>query len=455
MKTLGGVTVLAIFLVTTLATVLPAILPTVFPAVAMAQTRVAPAATCADSLGAGPAFIDDIRRSQLLASAQDRAALLENLDRTARERLVETGRVSMAAWTDALDQHRADVLGATDDRQLFAAVYELLQAAAPGEPWLALYPPEALLTLPSGTFSGIGVLVAESRDHGTLRVTEVVPFGPAERAGVRRGDRIVAVDGVPCPDPGAIRGPTGTLVELTVVRPNGAEEVIGVQRGVLLSATLTLHRSPRNPGVFTLRPLSLLQNEAEGAIRTLSELVRLVEPTGLVLDLRRVRVGSTNGLSLLAGAFVSGPIATYEPYDVADEANSSSDAPADAAGDSLEVYASDLSALRERITELPLVVLVDERTEEEAFVLAAELQRRGRAIVVGRTGAGNTELRADVFVYRGARLNVAVTGPARLPNGVAVTLDSFAPDIPIDQDWPRFAPDDDAFERTALALLAN
>ncbi len=60
-----------------------------------------------------------------------------------------------------------------------------------------------------------------------VQVGEVRPGSPAERAGIRRGDLIAAVDGRPLADSAAplgeiyLRGRPGDAVRLTVVRPNG------------------------------------------------------------------------------------------------------------------------------------------------------------------------------------------------------------------------------------------
>ena len=68
-------------------------------------------------------------------------------------------------------------------------------------------------------------------------VNSVVPGGPAERAGVRAGDVITAVNGTAIQDPNALRNsiartPPGSEVTLTVWR-NGREEQVRVRLGEL------------------------------------------------------------------------------------------------------------------------------------------------------------------------------------------------------------------------------
>lgn len=78
-----------------------------------------------------------------------------------------------------------------------------------------------------GSFSGIGIQFQIYKD--TVCVVEVIPTGPSEKAGIKPGDRIVAVDGKPLIPSKLesqdeilhmLRGPKGSKVALTVMRGN-------------------------------------------------------------------------------------------------------------------------------------------------------------------------------------------------------------------------------------------
>ena len=88
---------------------------------------------------------------------------------------------------------------------------------------------KAFESLTSGRFKGIGLQVSEV-DQG-LRVAEVYPESPAERAGIERGDVITAVDGKSIAGLAAevstakIRGKPGTTVELKLkLRDGGSRD---------------------------------------------------------------------------------------------------------------------------------------------------------------------------------------------------------------------------------------
>ena len=88
----------------------------------------------------------------------------------------------------------------------------------------------------AGNFDGIGIQFNVPND--TAIVLEVIPGGPSEKAGLRKGDRILKVDdkviaGVEFPQDSMVRrmkGPAGTKVDITVGR--GKEEILfEIKRG--------------------------------------------------------------------------------------------------------------------------------------------------------------------------------------------------------------------------------
>src|SRR5687768_10276641 len=94
------------------------------------------------------------------------------------------------------------------------------------DPYSAFLPPERLARLhetTSGNYAGLGVEV-DLRD-GWLIVVAPIAGGPAERAGVQPGDRIVEIMGKPTRGwtneeaSRVLRGKAGTPVKLTVERP--------------------------------------------------------------------------------------------------------------------------------------------------------------------------------------------------------------------------------------------
>ena len=79
----------------------------------------------------------------------------------------------------------------------------------------------------SGTYAGVGMQLIEDAEDHLITVIRVFVGSPAERAGVQRGDKVVAVDGEPyfgttmSQAVDAMRGEPGTDVTVTYVRGDG------------------------------------------------------------------------------------------------------------------------------------------------------------------------------------------------------------------------------------------
>lgn len=82
---------------------------------------------------------------------------------------------------------------------------------------------------------GIGAVLRHRARDSTLVVHDVPPRGNAAAAGLRPGDRVVAIDGVPVSEldaravVGHLRGAVGSFVRLTVAR-GGTQRVLQVER---------------------------------------------------------------------------------------------------------------------------------------------------------------------------------------------------------------------------------
>jgi carboxyl-terminal processing protease len=243
-------------------------------------------------------------------------------------------------------------------------------------------------------FGGIGIMFS-IREGGAVTVEEVVPGGPSARAGLRVGDQILAVDGVPfeAPDTGLVRerlrGAVGSTVRLTVLRGNPIE--VEFERALIVMPTVDL--SMRD-GIATLHVSSFNQATAQAVAdavrRAVSGAVAGASgpPRGIILDMRGNPGGlldqsvSVADLFLEEGTIVS----TRGRHPEARQFYSASD------GDIAD--------------GLPIVVLMDGDSASAAEIVAAALQDSGRAVVIGTTSYGKGTVQTVI----------------QLPNGGEITL---------------------------------
>ncbi len=130
------------------------------------------------------------------------------------------------AWnalnTNYVITHASSTLPSVKDR-IFGAISGL--AASYGDPYTVFFPPaqaKAFADNISGSFAGVGMEI--DIKNNVLTVIAPLKGTPAEKAGIKTGDQIVAIDGrstsgLPIDEAVSdIRGPVGTTVDLTIVR---------------------------------------------------------------------------------------------------------------------------------------------------------------------------------------------------------------------------------------------
>jgi len=254
------------------------------------------------------------------------------------------------------------------------------------------------------SFSGIGVTVrAGEGGSGPLQIESVIQGTPAARAGLRRGDRIVAVNGRsltgrPSSESTAlIKGKPGTKVTLTIAR-DGRRTTKAVERARVTQPVVAgrvVTRSGRRWGVVIFT--SFTEGSAAQVHAEVERLLLRRRVDGIVLDLR----GNGGGLLTEAvdGASVFIPDGTIVSTDGRSRAR--------------HVYTATGGAIRGSV---PVVVLVDRGTASAAEIVTGALQDRRRAEVVGANTYGKGVFQEIRELPNGGALDLTV-GQYFLPSG--------------------------------------
>lgn len=246
---------------------------------------------------------------------------------------------------------------------------------------------------------GVGIVIFTT-DKDEVLVRRVIPGGPASQGGVRRGDRVVSVDGVPTAGRrveevgAAIRGKEGSRVTLELMDPNGLRRQLTlVRRRYTFEPKVEARVLPGNVGYVYLPHF---QEGAETAF--LAELRRLYRTRALILDLRDSAAGGDLlTLSHIAGLFLSEPVGLLVQQDqvtlVPSRKADKSDNPLVPAPTDLDFYSR------------PMAVLVDQTTRFHQLAFA--LKESGRAILVGRpTTEGGGQFQTSVALPDGGAVVV-------------------------------------------------
>jgi carboxyl-terminal processing protease len=236
-----------------------------------------------------------------------------------------------------------------------------------------------------GTFGGIGATLTRPEEEGDI-ILDPIPGNPAEAAGIRTGDRLLAIDGEPIPIAmtvqevaDRIRGEKGTVVVLTVLHLDATEAVdIEVERDDILLPSVTYRLTLEDPTIGYIQ-LSRFSGESSNEI---AEAIAILEAEGaekLILDLRHNGGGLVDAAVNVADHFLTEGEALFQR----------------SRGEGERVYRSSVETLAPTI---PLVVLVDGGTASASEILAGALRDRERAVLVGQRtfGKGSVQLVYDL-----------------------------------------------------------
>ncbi|TSC63167.1 MAG: Carboxy-terminal-processing protease [Parcubacteria group bacterium Athens0416_74] len=268
----------------------------------------------------------------------------------------------------------------------------------------------------SGKFEGVGMEIAV-RDQ-VLTIVTPLKGTPAERAGLKSGDKILKIDGKDTHDldvSGAIkliRGPKGTVVTLTIAREGDAKvREVEVTRDVINVPIVTTKN--RDDGVFVIQVSQFTANSTDHFRNALREFVQSGK-TKLVLDLRGNPGGYLDAAVDMASWFLpSGKVVVTEDY----------------AGhaDNIVHRSSGYNVFNEN---LKMVILVDRGSASASEILADALRHYGIAKMVGTNTFGKGSVQELVTITQDTALKITV---ARWlgPDGEQIPLTGIVPDVEV------------------------
>ncbi len=290
-----------------------------------------------------------------------------------------------------------------------------------------------------GYFEGIGAQVTLT--EAGLTVIAPIPGAPAEKAGIRAGDLILAVDGEDIDgltlieSVNRIRGPGGTEVTLLVRHVGDFEDV---------SITVTRGRIPIESTAFRMLDDGIghlwvysFSNTTEDEVRRALDELEDEDGRGLILDLRNNPGGLLASVISVTDLFLDSGTILYE---------------IDAEGDRSDYEA----ARRGPATDVPVVVVVNQFSASASEIMAGAIQKSGRATVVGTSTFG----KGSVNIARELSDGSAIYFTIRrwyLSDGTQIEGEGVTPDIEVESDAHPLPTDfeQDAALKRALEVLSE
>ncbi|MCC6187478.1 MAG: S41 family peptidase [Anaerolineales bacterium] len=277
------------------------------------------------------------------------------------------------AW-GVVDQQYVDRSALQPQAETYGAIEGLVASLGDTGHSRLLTPPmlSAEQSLLQGEFEGIGAEL-EYRD-GHAVILAPLDGSPAEQAGLRPGDVILAVDGVDVSDlpldqvVERILGPAGTTVTLRLLTPaSGAVREVSLTRAHLTLRNVSWQRLP-GTSVAHVR-IAVFSQGVSGDLRQALVEIQRQGLTGVILDLRNDPGGLLDEAVGVASQFLRGGNVLLVR---------------DAAANEQPIAVKPGGAA----PETPLAVLVNQGTASAAEIVAGALQDAGRATLVGETTFG-------------------------------------------------------------------
>jgi carboxyl-terminal processing protease len=291
----------------------------------------------------------------------------------------------------------------------------------------------------SGEFEGIGATIRINADN-QLEIVRPFAGQPADKAGVKAGDLVIAVDGESIAGfsvyeaVGVIRGPAGTTVKLTIVRAGEVQPLeISVTRAKI---TIPIVQSKMLDGDIAYVSLFDFSSPASDQLESEIETLLAKKPKGLILDLRDNPGGYLQQAINVSDLFLdSGVVASEKDKD----------------GNG-QTFRSGPNGIAQ---DIPLVVLVNGGSASASEIVAGALQDRGRAKLIGETTFGKGSVQLPHTLSDGSELRVTIahwfTPDGRQIEGTGLTPDIVVPLTADDVQANR----DPQLDRAVQFLLGN
>ena len=268
-----------------------------------------------------------------------------------------------------------------------------------------------------GNFGGIGAQVEASPDRRGVIITKPLPNTPAEKAGIKAGDRILAVDGENALEwsvleaVNKIRGEKGTPVVLTVEHVGSLDPVdITIIRDTIDDPSVTVREVPDTP----YGRIRISQFTAETSREVREGVQELIDggAIGIILDLRGNPGGLLSATVNVASEFLTEGLVTYE----VDSRGQREDWAVKKGG---------------KYPDIPLVTLVDNFSASGSEVLTGALQDHGRTVAIGTNtfGKGSVNLLRGLSNGGGVYLTI---GRWFTPNGRVIEEIGIEPDVVVE-----------------------
>ncbi|WP_088894311.1 carboxyl-terminal processing protease CtpB [Leptolyngbya ohadii] len=298
----------------------------------------------------------------------------------------------------------------------YAALRQALQRL--NDPYTRFLDPkqyQALTSQTSGELSGVGLRLQLHEQTKALTVVEPIANSPASTAGIRSGDRILAIDGRSTQGMSVetasdlIKGEAGTRITLRIERDSRAFDLPLTRARIELPNVAHELRQEGNQRIGYIR-LTEFSSHAPDQMKAAIQDLLSKKVDGFVLDLRGNPGGLLQASVEISRMWLDGGAIVRT---------------VDRRGNSDQIMANHTA-----LTQLPLAVLVDNNSASSSEILTGALRDNRRAVIVGTRTFGKALVQSVHSLSDGSGLAVTVAH-YYTPGGTDISHRGITPDVEI------------------------
>lgn len=326
-----------------------------------------------------------------------------------------------------------------NEKELFYGAIEGLVRSV-GDPYTVFMDPMTAQEFEddlAGTFEGIGAEIG-IRDE-ILTIIAPLDDTPAQKAGLRAGDKVYAIDGESTAGISIdqavrkIRGQKGTDVVLTI-SSNGISKIreIIITRGTIIVKSIKTELKDGN--IFVVE-ITNFNDDTYGLFNKAIKEIISINPKGIILDLRNNPGGYLDTAIEIASEWIEDDVIVSEQFN--------------------EEEKNDFLARgRARLKDYNTVVLVNEGSASASEIVAGALQDYDKATIVGMQTFGKGSVQTLEEFSDGSSVKITIA-KWLTPNGNYINEEGIAPDEEVDLTLEDYDNDLDPQMDRAIEILNN
>ncbi len=328
-------------------------------------------------------------------------------------------RLFWETW-DLVSRKYIDKKAIDPQKMYYGAIEGMVRAI--GDPYTAFLPPEAQKSTKEvlgGSFEGVGLQLGFNKDK---RLVVIAPLKgtPAEKAGVMSGDLILKIDdkdatNLSLPEAvNLIRGTKGSEVNLTTYRENDSapKEVRLIRDTIVVKSVDLVMKESKSGKKVALIHLSRFGEKTKDEWDEVVTAALNQGAQAIILDMRNNPGGFLDGAVYIASEFISkGVVVSQENGD----------------GERISESVTRVG----KLTNLPLVVLINKGSASASEIVAGAIQDTNRGKLLGETSFGKGTIQTPESLSGGTGIHIT-TAKWLTPNGRWIHDIGLEPEIKVE-----------------------